>query len=114
MESPSRSVYAVIVTKAEGHVSQVDARFSLVLPSDETRCYAPLVGEGSLYGLLLRSLAEPLFPVWFEMYSLRPGEAKGFPTFGGFRRFGRVIRGSTSVASSKKSVPLARSIMCIE
>jgi hypothetical protein len=54
------------------------------------------IGESSLYGLLMRSLAEPLFPVWFEMYSLVPGRAEGYPTFSGYRRYGRVIRGSVN------------------
>jgi hypothetical protein len=55
-----------------------------------------LVGENSLYGLLMRSLAEPLFPVWLEILSLRPAKAEGYPTFCGFRRYGRVIRGSVN------------------
>jgi hypothetical protein len=55
-----------------------------------------LIGENSLYGLLMRSLAEPLFPVWLEIYSLRPGTALGYPTFPGFRRYGRVIRGTVN------------------
>ncbi len=54
-------------------------------------------GENSLYGLLMRSLAEPLFPVWLEMFSLRPGKAQGYPTFKGFRRYGRLIRGTVNV-----------------
>ncbi|HEV2416994.1 MAG TPA: hypothetical protein VGX94_04260 [Terriglobia bacterium] len=54
------------------------------------------VGENSLYGLLMRSLAEPLFPVWLEIYSLRTSKALGYPTFPGFRRYGRVIRGSVN------------------
>jgi hypothetical protein len=29
--------------------------------------------ENSLYGLLMRSLAEALFPVWLEMFSLAAG-----------------------------------------
>jgi hypothetical protein len=53
-------------------------------------------GENSLYGLLMRSLAEPLFPVWLEMFSLRPSKSLGFPTFLGFRRYGRVIRGTVN------------------
>ncbi len=55
-----------------------------------------LIGENSLYGLLMRSLAEPLFPVWLEMFSLRPGTALGYPTFSGFRRYGRLIRGTVN------------------
>jgi hypothetical protein len=51
------------------------------------------VGENSLYGLLMRSLAEPLFPVWFEMYALTPSKYSAFP---GFRRYGRLIRGSVN------------------
>lgn len=54
------------------------------------------VGENSLYGLLMRSLAQPLFPVWLEIFSLRPSKALGYPTFGGFRRYGRVIRGTVN------------------
>lgn len=53
-------------------------------------------GENSLYGLLMRSLAEPLFPVWLEMFSLRPGKAQGYPTLSGFRRYGRLIRGTVN------------------
>ncbi len=55
-----------------------------------------LIGENSLYGLLMRSLAAPLFPVWLEMFSLRPGTALGYPTFPGFRRYGRLIRGTVN------------------
>lgn len=51
-------------------------------------------GENSLYGLLMRSLAEPLFPVWIELFYMRPGTDEGYPTFAGFRRFGRLIRGT--------------------
>ena len=54
------------------------------------------VGENSLYGLLMRSLAEPLFPVWLEIFSLRPSKAEGYPTFPGYRRYGRVIRGTVN------------------
>ncbi|HEY9285352.1 MAG TPA: hypothetical protein VIP46_18005 [Pyrinomonadaceae bacterium] len=54
------------------------------------------VGENSLYGLLMRSLAEPLFPVWLEIYALRPSKAQGYPTFPGYRRYGRVIRGTVN------------------
>lgn len=53
-------------------------------------------GENSLYGLLMRSLAQPLFPVWLEMFSLRPGKALGYPTAPGFRRYGRLIRGTVN------------------
>ena len=53
--------------------------------------------EKSLYGLLYRSLAEPVFPVWLEMYSLaKEGKAKGLPVFTGYRRFGRVIIGTVN------------------
>jgi len=52
------------------------------------------LGENSLYGLLMRSLAEPLFPVWLEMYSLKAGTATGYPTFPGYRRYGRTLRGT--------------------
>ena len=64
------------------------------------------VGENSLYGLLMRSLAQPLFPVWFEMYALTPTKYSPFP---GYRRYGRLIRGSVNalerawVASLKKT-----------
>jgi hypothetical protein len=54
------------------------------------------VGENSLYGLLMRSLAEPLFPVWFEMYALQASKAQGYPAFRGYRRYGRLIRGSVN------------------
>lgn len=54
------------------------------------------VGENSLYGLLMRSLAEPLFPVWLEIFSLRPSKAEGYTTFPGYRRYGRVIRGTVN------------------
>jgi hypothetical protein len=57
------------------------------------------VGEGSLYGLLMRSLAEPLFPVWLEIFALQPlgsSASEGYPTFPGYRRYGRVIRGSVN------------------
>jgi hypothetical protein len=54
------------------------------------------IGENSLYGLLMRSLAQPLFPVWLEIFSLRPGRAQGFPVFPGYRRYGRVIRGTVN------------------
>lgn len=53
-------------------------------------------GENSLYGLLMRSLAQPLFPVWLEIFSLRPGKALGYPTAPGFRRYGRLIRGTVN------------------
>lgn len=55
-----------------------------------------LVGQHSLYGLLLRSIAQPLFPVWVEMFSLHPGSAQGYPTFSGYRRYGRLIRGTVN------------------
>jgi hypothetical protein len=51
------------------------------------------VGENSLYGLLMRSLAQPLFPVWFEMYALTPTK---YSPFSGYRRYGRLIRGSVN------------------
>ena len=53
-------------------------------------------GENSLYGLLMRALAQPLFPVWFEVYSLQGGTAEGYPIFPGYRRFGRTIRGTVN------------------
>jgi hypothetical protein len=53
------------------------------------------LGENSLYGLLMRSLAEPLFPVWLEMYALRAG-GKTQKFFKGFRRYGRSIRGAVN------------------
>ena len=56
-----------------------------------------LAGENSIYGLLMRSLAKPLFPVWLEIFDLRPGMAGGYPTFPGFRRYGRSIRGTVNV-----------------
>src|SRR5437867_3962396 len=56
-----------------------------------------LLGENSLYGLLMRSLAQPVFPIWVEMYSLRAaGKFQGHPTFCGFRRYGRLIRGTVN------------------
>jgi hypothetical protein len=55
-----------------------------------------LLGAHSLYGLLMRSLASPIFPVWLEIFSLRPGKVKGQPVHPGFRRYGRVIRGSVN------------------
>lgn len=51
------------------------------------------VGESSLYGLLMRSLAQPLFPVWFEMFALTPTK---YSPFIGYRRYGRLIRGSVN------------------
>lgn len=54
-------------------------------------------GQNSLYGLLMRSLAQPVFPVWLEMFSLRPTKVQGYPTFSGFRRYGRLIRGTVNV-----------------
>lgn len=55
-------------------------------------------GEHSLYGLLMRSLAEPLFPVWLEMFALRPTRSDtGYSTFTGYRRHGRLIRGTINV-----------------
>jgi hypothetical protein len=54
------------------------------------------VGENSLYGLLMRSLAQPVFPVWLEIYSLRPTRVGGRQTSPGFRRYGRLIRGSVN------------------
>ncbi|MFA6130588.1 MAG: hypothetical protein WC731_06375 [Candidatus Omnitrophota bacterium] len=54
-------------------------------------------GENSLYGLLMRSLAEPLLPVWLDMYNLRDeGKEQGYPTFRGYRRYGRSIRGTVN------------------
>jgi len=54
------------------------------------------IGENSLWGLLMRSLAESLFPIWLEIFSLKPTKALGYPTFDGYRRWGRVIRGSVN------------------
>jgi hypothetical protein len=54
------------------------------------------VGEHSLYGLLMRSLAEPIFPVWLQIYSLRPIREKTYPTFSGIRRYGRTIYGTVN------------------
>jgi hypothetical protein len=56
-------------------------------------------GKPSLYGLLMRSLAEPVFPVWLEMFALRPPTKSrdGYPAFTGIRRHGRLIRGTISV-----------------
>jgi len=54
-------------------------------------------GENSLYGLLMRSLAQPVFPVWLEMFSLRSGTSQGYPAAPGFRRYGRLIRGTVNV-----------------
>ncbi|HVS82684.1 MAG TPA: hypothetical protein VHE60_13215 [Pyrinomonadaceae bacterium] len=75
------------------------------------------VGENSLYGLLMRSLAEPLFPVWFEMYALAPTK---YSTFPGYRRYGRLIRGSVNalerawMASLKTPSTAAEDAMNIE
>lgn len=53
--------------------------------------------EKSLYGLLYRSLAEPVFPVWLEMYTLRDeGKSGKLPMFKGYRRFGRTIIGTVN------------------
>jgi hypothetical protein len=65
-------------------------------------------GENSLYGLLMRSLAEPLFPVWLEMFSLRPSKAQGYPTFRGFRRYGRLIRGTVNALERAWAETLGR------
>lgn len=55
------------------------------------------LGENSLYGLLMRSLAEPLFPVWLEVHSLKAsGKFLGYPWSTGFRQYGRSIRGSVN------------------
>jgi hypothetical protein len=54
------------------------------------------IGERSLYGLLMRSLAQPIFPVWLQMYSLKPMKSKKYPTLPGFRRYGRLIRGTVN------------------
>lgn len=54
------------------------------------------VGENSLYGLLMRSIAQPIFPVWLQIYLLKAGHSQGFPTFPGFRAYGRSIRGSVN------------------
>lgn len=56
------------------------------------------LGENSLHGLLMRSLAEPLFPVWMELFELRTNSRSGgVQVFPGYRRYGRVIRGSVNV-----------------
>ncbi len=55
------------------------------------------VGPSSLYALLMRSVAQPLFPVWLEFFSLRTVKIGGYPTFPGFRRYGRLIRGTVNV-----------------
>jgi hypothetical protein len=55
-----------------------------------------MVGERSLYGLLMRSLAEPVFPAWLQIYTLRTGKPGGYPSFQGYRRYGRLIRGSVN------------------
>lgn len=54
------------------------------------------LGEQSLYGQLMRSLAEPLFPIWYQMYTLRPGTAYGYPVAPGYRRYRRLIRGTVN------------------
>lgn len=55
------------------------------------------IGENSLYGLLMRSLAQPLFPVWLEVFSLKEeGTYQGYRTFRGFRGYGRLIRGTVN------------------
>lgn len=75
------------------------------------------VGENSLYGLLMRSLAEPLFPVWFEMYALTQSRYSAFP---GFRRYGRLIRGSVNalerawMASLKSSGTKVEEVASVE
>src|SRR5262249_48908490 len=65
-------------------------------------------GENSLYGLLMRSLAKPLFPVWLEIFTLRPTHVEGFPVFGGYRRYGRVIRGTINVLERAYTATLKR------
>jgi hypothetical protein len=45
----------------------------------------------------MRSLAQPVFPVWLEIYSLRPIKDKAYPTFSGIRRYGRTIHGTVNV-----------------
>ena len=53
--------------------------------------------EKSLYGLLYRSLAEAVFPVWLELYTLRDeGKSGTLPIFKGYRRFGRAIIGTVN------------------
>lgn len=54
------------------------------------------VGPSSLYALLMRSIAEPLLPVWLEFFSLRTRKIGGFQTFPGYRRYGRLIRGTVN------------------
>jgi len=67
------------------------------------------IGENSLYGLLMRSLAEPLFPVWLEIYALRPSKAQGYPTLPGYRRYGRVIRGTINALERAWAITLRTS-----
>jgi hypothetical protein len=69
------------------------------------------VGENSLYGLLMRSLAEPLFPVWFEMYALQPTK---YSAFRGYRRYGRLIRGTVNALERAWSASLKTSSAEIE
>ncbi|NJL71535.1 MAG: hypothetical protein HC888_07905 [Candidatus Competibacteraceae bacterium] len=54
------------------------------------------LGEKSMYGLLMRSLALPLLPVWLELFNMQPGTAKGVRTEPGYRRYGRTIRGTVN------------------
>jgi hypothetical protein len=51
-------------------------------------------GDHSMYGLLLRSLAQPLLPVWLEQIPMRKGTPGG-P--GHFYQRGRQIRGTVNV-----------------
>ena len=72
------------------------------------------IGENSLYGLLMRSLAEPLFPVWLEIFSLRQTKAQGYSTFPGYRRYGRVIRGSVNALERAWSETLKKKASAVD
>jgi hypothetical protein len=54
-------------------------------------------GDKSMYGLLMRSLAQPLFPIWLEQIHMRGGTAEKIQTFAGYRRYGRQIRGTVNL-----------------
>ena len=58
-------------------------------------CSTPL-GAQPVRSSHAASLAKPVFPVWLEMFSLRAGKAQGYPTYPGYRRYGRVIRGTVN------------------
>ena len=59
--------------------------------------FTATTGDRSMYGLLMRSLAQPLFPVWLEQFHMRGGTAEKVQTFAGYRRHGRQIRGTVNV-----------------